>query len=98
MAKVKGKAGTPRWDSPAAADIKPGDRLHYYSVEYDFEFEVLSLQHKGEWIFGWDLRDRPGDRRSSIAVRRRDCMSLETARRVLRDLPRIKVDDPDPAV
>lgn len=94
MGKVKVREGAPRWSPPAAAEIKPGDRLHYYTMERDFELEVLSLQHGGEWIFGWDAKDRPQQRVGPIAVPRRDCMTLETATRVLKDLPRIKVDDP----
>jgi len=93
MAKVKKKEGRARWSPPAAADIKPGDRLHYYSIERDFEFEVISLKHGDEWIFGYDDVGRKKGL-GPIAVPRRDCMTLDVAARVLSDLPRLGIEAP----
>lgn len=91
----KGQEGAsrkgPRWSSPAADDINPGDILQFYSPENSFTFKVLSLQHGGEWVFGQDTRDRPESRTGPIAVKRTDCMTLEIAGRVLKDLPTISI-------
>lgn len=97
----KGQEGAsrkaPRWFPPAADDIKPGDVLQFYSMENSFTFRVLSLQHGGEWVFGRDTRDTPDSRSGPIAVKRTDCMTLETAGRVLKDLPTISINaQPDP--
>jgi hypothetical protein len=97
----KGKEGAsraiPRWSPPAADGITPGDILQFYSMENSFTFRVLSVQHGGEWIFGRDTRDGDESRSGPIAVKRTDCMSLETAARVLKDLPTISITAvPDP--
>lgn len=97
----KGQEGAsraiPRWSSPAAEDIQPGDGLQYYSMENSFTLRVLSVQHGGEWIFGAPDADPELKAGGPIAVRRRDCMTLETARRVMKDLPTISiVAEPDP--
>ena len=97
----KGKEGAPRaiprWSSPAADNINPGDILQFYSMENSFTFKVLSLQHGGEWVFGQDTRDSPDSRSGPIAVKRTDCMTLETAGRILKDLPTISINaQPDP--
>ena len=102
MAKdSKGKEGEsraiPRWSSPAADNINPGDILQFYSPENSFTFRVLSLQHSGEWIFGQDTRDRSDSKTGPIAVKRTDCMTTETAGRILKDLPTISITaQPDP--
>jgi plastocyanin len=83
----------PQWRSPAAVDITPGDTLQFYSMDNRFTFRVLSVEHGGEWIFGRDTRDQD-ERVGPIAVKRTDCMTLETATRVLRDLPGVNLDGP----
>lgn len=97
MASMKKKEGSPRWSPPAAADIKPGDRLHYYSIERDFEFEVMDLKHGGEWIFGYDDVGKAKGL-GPIAVPRKDCMTPQVAAKVLDRLPRLSVADPVEAV
>ena len=94
----KGQEGAsrkpPQWRSPAADDINPGDILQFYAIDNRFTFRVMSLQHGGEWIFGKDTRDVDESRVGPIAVKRTDCMTLETAARVLKDLPGINLDGP----
>lgn len=94
----KGKEGasrkSPQWRSPAADDIRPGDVLQYYSIDNRFTFKVLSVEHGGEWVFGRDTRDQD-ERLGPIAVKRTDCLTLNDAARVLRDLPGIQVDGPE---
>lgn len=95
MAKErKGKEGASRagWRVPPAEEIEPGDVLQFYSMENSFQIRVLSVQHEGEWIFGHDTRDPEGSRLGPLAVRRGDCMTLETAARIMRDLPSINLD------
>ena len=97
MAKAgKGKEGSSRvsWRSPSAAEINPGDILQFYSPENSFQIRVLSLQHDGEWIFGRDVRDQEDSRLGPLVVRRIDCMTTETAARILRDLPSFNLDSP----
>ena len=85
------------WRVPAAEEINPGDVLQFYSPENSFTFRVLSLQHGGEWIFGRDTRDGDDSKTGPIAVKRTDCMTLETAGRVLKDLPTINITaQPEP--
>ena len=86
----------PRWRPPAAEDIKPGDVLQFFSIDTRFTFQVLSLQHGGEWIFGRDTRDAEGSRTGPIAVKRTDCMTLSQASTVLRDFPLFQIEAPDP--
>ena len=98
MAKErKGQEGAsrkpPQWRSPAADDIHPGDTLQYYAIDNRFTFKVLSVEHGGEWIFGRDTRDQD-ERTGPIAVKRTDCMTIETAARVLKDLPGVNLDAP----
>lgn len=95
MGKVKGRDAGPRWRPPAAEDINVGDILQYYSQMGSFQLQVLSLQHGGEWIFGLDTRDKPEARLGPVAVRRSDCMSLETAARILGELPSLVIDAPE---
>lgn len=97
----KGQEGAsrkaPRWFPPVADEINPGDILQFYSPENSFTFKVLSLQHGGEWIFGHDTRDHPESKTGPIAVKRTDCMTPETAGRVLKDLPTINITaQPEP--
>lgn len=97
----KGQEGAssaiPRWSSPAADTIKPGDPLQYYTMESSFTFRVLSIQHGGEWIFGVPDNDLELKAGGPIAVPRRNCMTLDTARRVMEHLPRISIEaHPDP--
>jgi hypothetical protein len=99
MAKdKKGKEGASRahqrWSPPVAEDIHPGDTLQFYSPESSFEFRVLSLQHGGEWIFGTPMNDPELKHGGPLAVKRSDCMTPETARRVLEHLPTISVEAP----
>jgi hypothetical protein len=99
MAKAgKGKEGASRvtWRVPTAEEISPGDVLQFYSPENSFQFRVLSLQHGGDWIFGYDTRDPDGNNLGPIAVKRSDCMTPEIAARVLKDLPTIRLDAPQP--
>jgi hypothetical protein len=101
MAKAgKGKEGASRvtWRVPSAEEINPGDILQFYSPENSFQFRVLSLQHGGEWVFGFDTRDPEGSKTGPIAVKRSDCMTPETAARVLKDLPTINLDAPQPTL
>ena len=95
MGKAKAKEGAPRWRAPAAEDINVGDVLQYYSQMGSFQLQVLSLQHGGEWIFGFDTRDKPEARLGPVAVRRSDCMTLETAGRILGELPSLSIDAPE---
>lgn len=96
----KGQEGAgraqPRWSPPAAADIKPGDILQYYSIEGSFTLRVLSVKHEGEWIFGFPVSDPPDVKLGPMAVPRKGCMTLETAERVLAHLPTIRIDAPPP--
>lgn len=95
--KGQERASRVTWRVPAAEEINPGDVLQFYSPENSFTFKVLSLQHGGEWIFGQDTRDSPDSKSGPIAVKRSDCMTPETAARVLKDLPTIRIDaQPEP--
>ena len=54
----------------------------------------MSLQHKGEWIFGRDARDPDEARAGLVAVRRTDCMTLAQADALLQDFPTFQLDRP----
>jgi hypothetical protein len=73
-----------------------GDSLQYYDTTCQFKFRVLSLQHGGEWIFGMPEGEDGPPRGGPIAVKRSSCMTLETAERVLHELPSHPVDPPSP--
>ena len=90
----RARRGTPRWRPPQAEDIKPGDTLQYFSIDTRFIFTVMSLQHKGEWIFGRDARDPDPARAGLVAVRRADCMTLAQADSLLQDFPTFQLDRP----
>jgi len=58
---------------PAAVDIRKGDILTFHGYEGPFDLEVLSLQHDGEWIFGWDTRAPLPRVLGPVAVMRVNC-------------------------
>jgi hypothetical protein len=100
MAKQdKGQEGTrewaPRWRPPAAADIKPGDILQFFSIDTRFTLRVMSLQHDGEWIFGAPDSDPELKFGGPVAVKRTDCMTPHQAATLLRDFPVFRIDAPD---